>query len=87
MILREFPAKNFGKTKVGLALHEAVHLFSHPPGKSNTLRATVYDLLGRGLIEGLTQMITDDILAEQKFSPLRADWQAFRALHRLLVNL
>jgi hypothetical protein len=89
MILREFPAKNFGKTKVGLALHEAVHLFSHPPGKSNTLRATSYDLLGRGLIEGLTQMITDDILAEQKFSPLRADWQAFTSftpVARKLVN-
>jgi outer membrane protein OmpA-like peptidoglycan-associated protein len=28
--LKEFPAGNVGKSLVGLALHEAVHLFSHP---------------------------------------------------------
>ena len=43
--LREFPARNFNQTKAGLALHEAVHLFSHPPGRSNRLRATAYGLL------------------------------------------
>jgi hypothetical protein len=42
MVLKEFPARNFGKTKAGLALHEAVHLFSHPAGKSNHIRATAY---------------------------------------------
>jgi hypothetical protein len=80
MVLKEFPARNFGKTKVGLALHEAVHLFSHPPGKSNQLRATSYGLLGQGLIEGITQMITDDILAEQKFRPMPERWQAYQSL-------
>jgi hypothetical protein len=78
IFLREFPARNFNQTKAGLALHEAVHLFSHPPGKSNVLRATVYSLLGEGLLEGLTQVITEDILAAQCISPLRSDWQAYK---------
>lgn len=76
--LREFPAKNFNQTKAGLALHEAVHLFSHPPGKSNALRATTYALLETGLLEGLTQIITEDILAAQCIRPLRAEWQAYQ---------
>jgi hypothetical protein len=80
MILKEFPARNFGKTKVGLALHEAVHLFSHPAGKSNQTRGTAFSLLNSGLIEGITQMITDDILAEQEFSPLPERWQAYGLL-------
>ena len=76
--LREFPVKNLNQTKVGLAVHEAVHLFSHPPGKSNRLRATVYELLGQGLLEGLTQIITEDIQAAQGISPLRVQWQAYK---------
>jgi hypothetical protein len=76
--LREFPAKNFNQTKAGLALHEAVHLFSHPPGKSNALRATTYALLEEGLLEGLTQIITEDILAAQCIRPLRTEWQAYQ---------
>ena len=78
IFLREFPTRNFNQTKAGLALHEAVHLFSHPPGRSNQLRATVYGLLEEGLLEGLTQIVTDDILAAQCISPLRADWQAYK---------
>jgi hypothetical protein len=78
IFLREFPARNFNQTKAGLALHEAVHLFSHPPGRSNQLRATVYGLLEEGLLEGLTQIVTEDILAAQCISPLRADWQAYK---------
>jgi hypothetical protein len=78
IFLREFPVRNFNQTKVGLALHEAVHLFSHPPGRSNRLRATVYALLETGLLEGLTQIVTEDILAAQCISPLRAEWQAYK---------
>jgi hypothetical protein len=77
MYLREFPARNLDQTKAGLALHEAVHLFSHPAGRSNRLRATVYGLLEEGLLEGLTQIITEDIQAAQGIRPLRAEWQAY----------
>ena len=76
--LSEFPARNFNQTKAGLALHEAVHLFSHPPGKSNALRATVYALFERGLLEGLTQIITEDIQATQGIRPLRDEWRAYQ---------
>jgi hypothetical protein len=78
IFLREFPARNFNQTKAGLALHEAVHLFSHPPGRSNRLRATVYELLEKGLLEGLTQVVTEDIQAAQCIRPLRAEWQAYK---------
>jgi hypothetical protein len=78
MILKEFPQKNYGKSKVGIALHEAVHLFSHPPGRSNRIRATVYGLLEQGLLEGLTQIVTDDILMTQCISPMRDRWQPYK---------
>ena len=76
--LKEFPTGNKGKSKVGLALHEAVHLFSYPPGRSNQLRATAYLFLGKGLLEGLTQIITEDIQTEQGILPLRDRWQAYK---------
>ncbi|HEY8224570.1 MAG TPA: hypothetical protein VIG25_04780 [Pyrinomonadaceae bacterium] len=79
IILKEFPERNFGKSKLGLALHEAVHLFSHPPGRSNLIRGTVFNLLQHGLLEGLTQMITEDILTEQCISPMRERWRAYEA--------
>jgi hypothetical protein len=80
MILKEFPQRSIRKSKLGIAVHEAVHLFSHPPGKSNQIRATVYDMLGRGLLEGLTQVVTEDILSTQCISPMRDDWQAYKKL-------
>lgn len=75
--LEEFPARNPGKSLAGLALHEAVHLFAHPPGKSNQLRSTAY-ALGTGLLEGLTQVITEDIQAAQGIQPLPDRWQAYK---------
>lgn len=78
IFLREFPVRNFNQTKAGLALHEAVHLFSHPPGRSNRMRATAFGLLEEGLLEGLTQIVTEDIQAAQCIRPLRADWQAYK---------
>lgn len=75
--LAEFPKGRRFQSMVGLALHEAVHLFSHPPGKSNRLRATVYGFLGTGLLEGLTQVVTEDIQTCQGIRPMRSSWQAF----------
>jgi len=76
--LKEFPAGNFGRSLVGIALHEAVHLFSHPPGRSKQLRATSYNFLGTGLLEGLTQAITEDIQTAQCIQPMRERWQAYK---------
>ncbi len=76
--LAEFPVKNYGGSLAGLALHEAVHLFSHPPGKSKQLRSTGFSFLGVGLIEGLTQAITEDIQEAQGIRPLPDRWQAYQ---------
>ena len=77
--LKDFPAGNRGQSKVGLALHEAVHLFSYPPGRSNQLRATAYSFLGVGLLEGLTQVITEDIQTAQGIVPItHSRWQAYK---------
>ena len=74
--LKEF--NNANHSLAGIALHEAVHLSSHPPGKSNMLRATSYDFLGTGLLEGLTQVITEDIQIAQCITPLRRTYQAYK---------
>jgi hypothetical protein len=37
-------------------------------------------MLGRGLLEGLTQMVTEDILSTQCIGPMRGDWQAYKNL-------
>jgi hypothetical protein len=76
--LKEFPAGNQGGSLVGLALHEAVHLFSHAPGKSNQLRSTAFSFLGVGLLEGLTQVVTEDIQTTQGITPLPDRWQAYK---------
>lgn len=76
--LKEFPAGNFGRSLVSLAIHEAVHLFSHPPGKSKQLRATAFSFLGVGLLEGITQVITEDIQTAQCIQPMRERWQAYK---------
>jgi len=78
MYLKEFPAGSRAKSKLGLALHEAVHLFSHPAGRSRLLRSTAYAFLGEGLLEGLTQAITEDIQKAQGIRPMRENWQAYK---------
>ena len=76
--LKEFPAGSRGTSVVGLALHEAVHLFSHPPGRSTLLTALAYGFLGEGLLEGLTQVITEDIQTAQGIGPMHERWQAYK---------
>lgn len=41
------------------------------------MRATAYDFLEKGLIEGLTQVITEDIQTKQGISPLPDRWQVY----------
>ena len=59
---------NSGLTFLGAALHEAVHLVSHPPGKGPTSNSTVHDALGDGLLEGLVECVTIEILNEQRIT-------------------
>jgi hypothetical protein len=59
-------------------LHEAVHLFSHSPGRSNQIRSTAFSFLGVGLLEGLTQVVTEDIQTKQGIRPMPERWQAYK---------
>jgi hypothetical protein len=54
------------ETRLGLALHETVHLISHRPGRAGRPHSTAFPVLGEGLLEGLVELITTDILNEQK---------------------
>jgi hypothetical protein len=52
---------------MGAALHELVHLVSDPAAQGKKI--TIFEALGEGLMEGLTQVVTEDILAKQRIGP------------------
>jgi hypothetical protein len=54
------------QTLVVFALHEMVHWVSHPPEQGH--RLTAWLALDEGLIEGLTQVVTEDIFEDQGIS-------------------
>ena len=51
---------------LGFCLHETVHLVSHRPGRGGQLHSTAIGPLGEGLLEGLVELVTTDILITQK---------------------
>lgn len=51
---------------LGLSLHETVHLVSHKPGRSGQKNSSAIGVLGEGLLEGLVETVTTDILMKQK---------------------
>jgi len=55
-----------GQTLMVYALHEMVHWVSHPPEQGHGL--TTWPVLEGGLIEGLTQVVTEDIFEAQSIS-------------------
>jgi hypothetical protein len=55
--------KGGAETLVVSALHELVHWVSHPPQQGK--RITAWGMLEEGLGEGLTQVVTEDIFADQ----------------------
>jgi hypothetical protein len=55
-------------TYLGAALHEAVHLVSHPPGRSSSGESTSSKNLEEGLHEGLVECVTENILTTQGFT-------------------
>jgi hypothetical protein len=63
---------NSGETFLGAALHEAVHLVSHPPGSGTDSVSTANAALGPGLLEGLVECVTIDILNEQRITLARS---------------
>src|SRR5262245_33778462 len=58
-------------TFLGAALHETVHLVSHYAGRGPKKHSTAWYYLGQGLLEGLVEVVTEDILQAQG-TPLAA---------------
>jgi hypothetical protein len=63
--MQEFFGRNSHVTFLGAALHETVHLVSHPPGRSRRQHSTAWGILGEGLLEGLVECVTREILSAQ----------------------
>ncbi len=82
--MQEWFGVNSHATFLGAALHETVHMVSHPPtqGRSTTLGFSIF---GEGLSEGLTECVTIDILRTQKIALARKEWQGH--LPRLQVAI
>jgi hypothetical protein len=66
--MQEFFGINSHATYLGAALHEAVHLVSHPPGRAGRQHSTAWGILGEGLLEGLVECVTIDILNAQRIA-------------------
>jgi len=69
--MQEFFGMNSHATYLGAALHEAVHLVSHPPGRANRQHSTAWGIVGEGLLEGLVECVTVDILNTQRIALAR----------------
>ncbi|HWA58840.1 MAG TPA: hypothetical protein VG692_16395 [Gemmatimonadales bacterium] len=53
---------------LGHSLHEAVHLVSHIPGRAGKQHSTAMGVLGDGILEGLVECVTTNILNTQKIA-------------------
>jgi hypothetical protein len=62
LVLKEI-FKGGRETVMVSALHEMVHWVSHPAEQGK--QVTVMGFLGRGLMEGLTHVVTEDLLQDQ----------------------
>ncbi len=65
--LLDISSGNSGFAAMGAALHEMVHLVSDPAKQGKAI--TVAYVLGEGLLEGLTHVVTEDILHAQGIGP------------------
>jgi hypothetical protein len=70
--MQEFFGVNSRATYLGAALHETVHLVSHPAGRGRTQHSTAFSILGEGLLEGLVECVTREILTAQGIALARA---------------
>ncbi len=71
--MQEFFGLNSHATYLGAALHEAVHMVSHPPGRGGVSHSTAFGILGPGLLEGLVECVTREILNANNIAPAGAD--------------
>ena len=69
--MQEFFGVNSQATYLGAALHEAVHLVSHAPGRSGRRHSTAWGIVGEGLLEGIVECVTIDVLNAQQITLAR----------------
>jgi hypothetical protein len=89
--MQEFFGRNSHATYLGAALHETVHLVSHPVGRGRKRHSTAWSILGEGLLEGLVECITRDILSAQGIAlarpSMRGHQQRVPVARELLRNV
>lgn len=87
----EFFGVNSHATFLGAVLHETVHLVSHLAGRGRQSHSTAWPILGEGLLEGLVECITRDILSAQGIAlarpSMRGHQQRVLVARELLRNL
>jgi hypothetical protein len=71
--MQEYFGVNSRATYLGAALHEAVHLVSHPAGRGSKPHSTAFSILGEGLLEGLVECVTREILSAQGIALAKPD--------------
>lgn len=85
--LLEFFGVNSHAALLVAAVHEFVHLVSHPP-KQGVSMSSAKGFLGEGLHEGLVQVVAEDILDAQKITPSKHKaYEARVAIVRRLLDL
>jgi hypothetical protein len=77
---------NTKSTFLGAALHEAVHLVSHPP-QQGAANSTAWDILGQGLLEGMVECVTLDILLAQRIALAKPSMRGHQQRLKVAVTL
>ena len=77
---------NTKTTFLSAALHEAVHLVSHPP-QQGAAHSTAWDILGQGLLEGMVECVTLDILLAQRIALAKASMRGHQQRLKVAVTL
>lgn len=72
---------------LGHALHETVHLVSHQPGIGTQPHSSAIGVLGEGLLEGLVELITTEILTAQGIALAEAKRRGHQERVQVLTDL
>lgn len=72
---------------LGHSLHETVHLISHQPGRGTQPHSSAVGVLGEGLLEGLVELITTEILTAQGITLAAAKRRGHQERMRVVTEL
>jgi hypothetical protein len=77
---------NTGFTFLSAALHETVHLVSHP-AQQGSANSTAYGFLGQGFLEGIVECVTIDVLRDQRIALAKSELRGHQDRLRVAVQL